>query len=374
MKLTYFVSTIILSIFLLLFLRCSNEPTAPDTNPKPNLSGKVNQLTQVGTFPSDSCKVSILTSTDTAITLTDYLGFFDINLLSPDDSIRFILEKDGFQRLDTTIENKSLQNLDFTIHFNRIEVSGRLFELNLQGTFPFPNCEIKISTGGNDNIVQSSNDGYFKLTTEKYNHDVRIVVEKNKYETIDITVKIENSLDLKLILYRIVYYFPIKIGIKWIYDSEQGTASFLYGSHTTGIDSCELVEMGNDSSWFKIKCVFNGMTILSMNGVPTDTTYFVNTISSITFNNDSGLLSVLSTDGGYSVFKRAFMYIDNYYSINIMHPANSSGLIKVKEIDYGNNSLEYDLQLNVGLKYLYFITYPGNPVTDKLNLIDYEIP
>jgi hypothetical protein len=377
MKLLYFVSIIYISVFLLLLLRCSSEPTAPDTNLELTVSGTVNQLTQTGTFPADSCKITIFISTKSYTVYTDNSGSFSKNVISESDYIRIVVEKEGFQTLDRTFLSSITQNLSLTINFNRILVSGRLFEINHQGTFPFPNCEMKISTGGVDNIVKCDNEGYFKLTTETYDSNVRIVVDRSDYTKIDEIVKIENSIGLEFFLKKTVNYFPLVVGSIWIFDSEKGISSHISGSHTTGIDSCELIEMETDSSWFKIKCVFNGKTILSTNGIPTDTVYYVNTISSITFKNQIGELSVLvlSTDGGFSIFKGSFMDINsNSIVVEIIHPINSSGLIKVIKYDPGDYSLEYDLQLNVGLKYLNFITYPGNPVTHKLSLIDYEIP
>jgi hypothetical protein len=182
------------------------------------ISGSVIENTISGSQPSDSWKISIITSTKTTLFYTDSNGNFSSDISTTDITFRLLLEKDGYYTIDTTIQSSAAQNLDFTINYDRIEVSGRLFKVDSSGTFSFPNCEMKIYSGGVENIVQSDDNGYFKLITETFESNVKITIDKNLYTKIDTIVAIQNSVDLELTLTELVYYFPLVVGSNWIYN------------------------------------------------------------------------------------------------------------------------------------------------------------
>jgi hypothetical protein len=110
------------SLLLISLLFSCEEPTEPDKNnppvvPQIVVSGIVNQITQSGTEPADSCKIVLTTTDDTVITFTNNQGEFIDTIFTSESAFNLRTEKPGFHSIDTLIQNEDSQNLNLTINF-----------------------------------------------------------------------------------------------------------------------------------------------------------------------------------------------------------------------------------------------------------------
>jgi len=384
MKLFYLSLILFLSFILFQFLSCITEPEVNNPPPQTNIivSGQVFELNQSGTFPSDSCKLIIITSNDTSLIITNGSGLFADTLISEDDHIQLVLEKDGFITIDTTVQSSSTQNLIFTISFNRIEISGILYEINASGTYPFPNCEIKIYSGiwptGNWNIIYSNNLGYFEFQTTNFHNSVRIIVDLVSYVLLDTTVTIQNSTSLELFLEKYVNYFPLKIGSKWQYSGEYYAPGDFFWYDYEGVEWWELTELSSDSSWFKIVTDFSGMKIEKHWGTPGDTIYLYNEVCELQINNRDGIFYLQAATGSDISLLRWFFYWLNRTSITeprVIHPISSADTLSVF-IEQYHDFLKYDIIRNVGFDILHVqhVTPLPDWISVRLDLQDYINP
>ncbi len=345
------------------------------------ISGTITENVQTGSQPSDSCRISIITSTGTTIIYSDQNGDFSSDVSTTDITVRLLLEKVGFETIDTTIQSSAAQNLNFTITFNRIEVSGRIYEINENGTYPFPNCEIKIYSGiwptGNWNIIYSNNLGYFEFQTTNFNNSVRIIVDIVSYVILDTTVTIQDSTSLELFLEKYINYFPLKVGNKWKYYGEYYPGGDYFWYDYEGEEWWELTDLAYDSSWFKIVTDFTGLKIEKVWGSPRDTIYLYNEIAELTLNNNDGVLSLNSATGSDISLLKWFFDTLNPTGITkprITYPVNSGDTISVF-IEDDFDFLIYDLIKHIGFDTLEVQYRPVDVVIKHayLGLLEYDI-
>jgi len=261
---------------------------------------------------------------------------------------------------------------------NNIVVSGRLYEINVSGTYPFPNCEIKIYSAGNWNITYSNDLGYFEFQTTTFNKLIRIIVDKGSYVILDTTITIQNSTALELFLEKSENYFPLNIGSKWQYYGEYYAPGDFFWYDYEGVEWWELTELSSDSSWFKIVTDFSGMKIGKQWGTPVDTTYLYNEISELQINNSEGIFSLQSATGSDISLLGWFFYWLNETAITelrVNYSIHSADTMLVF-IEHSHDFLKYDIIKNVGFDTLHVQYVNPLPmwISVRLDLIDYIIP
>src|SRR5690606_4561363 len=84
------------------------------------VSGKINQITQTNTIPSDSCKVKLIASNSSIVSFTNSNGEFIDTLFTDEASFIIKIEKNGFTSLNTVIQSSTTQNLNFEIKFTGV--------------------------------------------------------------------------------------------------------------------------------------------------------------------------------------------------------------------------------------------------------------
>ncbi len=330
-----------------------------------------------GNHTSDSCKISIITSEGTTVIYSDQNGDFSGDVTTKDPSIRLLFEKELFETIDTTIQRSSAQYLWIQIIFNKIEVSGRLFKINEDGIFPSPYCDLKIYSGGVENIVTTNDEGFFRLVTSTYNETVRIVVNKVQYINLDTTMYFGLTTNLELFLYKTVNYFPLNVGNKWKYYGEYYPGGDFIWYDYEGEEWWELTDLAYDSSWFKIVTDFTGLKIEKVGGTPRDTIYLYNEIAELTLNTNDGILSLNSATGSDISLLKWFFETLNWTGITkprITYPVNSPDTISIF-IEHDFDFLKYDLIKNIGFDTLAVQYFPMPPFVSyaSLGLLEYNI-
>lgn len=173
-------------------------------------------------------------------------------------------------------------------------------------------------------------------------------------------------------------FFPLKLGSTWQYSAYYEPSNDYSWPCYQGIEDWELVELGPNNSWFKIKTVFNGLKIWYQWAAPMDTIIISNEVALIKVNIVGDSLSLDSVSGSdVSVLGWFFNTTEMYpvFEPKIIFPYTLLDSISVTESYFIFKELVYKIHRNVGFEFLNAI-YRGDQYSyyAKLELIDYQIP
>jgi hypothetical protein len=344
------------------------------------VSGKVMEKIQTlpQPQPSDSCKITLISSVQTVTIYSDENGEFSTEISTEEDSLRLILEKNGFVTVDTVLHSNSTQNLNFLINFI-MKVSGILYTLSETGTEILPNHEVRIRLAGIWYGVFTSDEGYFEFTSNNHPYSVLLNVFKNGYVIIDTSVVTAYAIDLQLYLIKYISYFPFDVGAQWTYSGLSEWTDGDWHENYYGEDTWILTGVDQDTTWFKLAVDFSGMKIRTREwgGFDPETTYYHNEISEFTISNTNGHITLQSHTGStVSLFFFFFDYLVFEEKLSIIHPYDPSETItKLYEGGGGSGELlEYSMTKDVGFNLLKTRSCPLFCNGPTLNLIDYQSP
>lgn len=265
---------------------------------------------------------------------------------------------------------------------DQITLTCTVYEISQSGTTPLKYCPVLIFTGDKEDTLETDETGKFELIADDSDNEVRILIERDSYNTVDTTISVRNSVALQLYLVKQISFFPLKVGSLWHYNVDNdGWADYTWPVYI-GTESWELTEVGYDSSWFKIETLFNGLEIWYQWGNPVDTTYLSNEKAVLQINIvDDSLSLAQSTGSGISSLKWFFNVTERepVFEPKIIYPASLGDTLNVSESNsdfYVHKKLEYRIVKNVGFdfmnaKYSSSVSMYGEDI--KLELIDYQI-
>ncbi len=198
--------------------------------------------------------------------------------------------------------------------------------------------------------------------------------ENHDYTNIDTTLSLTNLFgtktdrvqNVKLIITKVEYYFPVKTGSKWLYQITNLCDITIH----TGEELWEIIETNSDST-FTIRTIFSG-DYQYLNQPPV----FICDTSLVRLKQYNNTI-VLISGGQYSTLTKIFEHLrvampDGISGLVVMFPASPGGIVNYNYRVALAEGVNYTIKQDVGLETL-FCNYllGGGSHSTQIDLIEY---